>query len=162
MNPSQLVGWASGLHWRTQTGIVPSGVVNIRRHIDLIAPVIRHLTETTGRPVAVCHGIALTPAFASAEYSAVFDALADNAELENCPPRIPVIATIAANAAWHLDPTLSVFPNPWGPIMQLYELGYPTSYQDTPKHDGVALRVGLRNGTQLFQVYGVTVVDEHA
>ena len=162
MKPQHTLDWANRIRWRSEATITPVALVAIEEHVRRMATVLPPMIAATTRRVAESHGTVLTPAHDSAEYAEFFDALADRGDFLNCPSRIPVIATITANAVWHLDSRFESFPNPWEPIMRLYELGYPVSYADTPKHDGVALRIGLRTGSQLFQVYGATVTDDLA
>ena len=145
-----LIRRVNRISWRENAEITPEAAALINLHVERIRPVVRYIVGKTGKPVAEAHGIALVPAYSSPEYGAIFDALSEEGDFANAVAWEPVILTIAASEAWHLDPDLSRFPNPWQPLAELCQMGYPTSYVDAPDHSSVHLRVGLRDGTQDF------------
>jgi len=152
MNTKDLVQQINRIRWREEAEVTPEAMALIDCHIHRIRPIVAHIVRTTGKPVAEAHGIVLAPASDTPEYRTIFDALWDEGDFTNAAAREPVILTIAADQAWHLDPQLSHFPNPWRPLVDLCELGYPVSYLDAPDHSSVHLTVGLRDGTQDFPV----------
>jgi hypothetical protein len=146
-DPKQIVEWVNRIRWCQHDVLSLEAERLVALHTDRIRPVVRHLMTATESAPAEAHGLALTPAHDTEEYGRLIDALFEDADLSGAGVREPLIMTIAANAVWRLDPDLATFANPWEPLVKLYSLGYPASYVDTPDHQHVQLRVGLRNGT---------------
>ncbi len=149
---NSLVAQVNRIRWREESAVTSEATALIQCHVERIQPVVQHVMRATGKPVSEAHGVALTPAYSSPEYGAVFDALSDQGDFTNAVARGPVIMTLTAAQVWHLDPGLSQFPNPWLPLADLCSLGYPVSYDDDPDMTSVHLLVGLRDGIARFPV----------
>jgi hypothetical protein len=148
----ELIERINRIRWCEREEITPEASALIECHLKRIRPIIKFITASKGLPASEAHDYALSPAHDSPEYDRVLRALFNEAEFVRARVREPLIMTIAASHVWSLDPELSAFPNPWLPLMDLYDLGYPTSYADTSDMSSVDLRVGLRDGTQDFKV----------
>lgn len=136
------------IKWRERAELTSEARSLIQQHIELIRPVVRHIVGATGKPVCEAHGIALTPAHDSPEYGALQDALYEEMDFTDAVVSWPLVMTIVASKVWHLDAELARFPNPWEPLVKLYEMGYPASYLDAPDMSSVQLTVFLRDGEQ--------------
>lgn len=140
------------ISWRERAEVTPEARALIERHVELIRPVVRHIMAKTGKPVSEAHGIALTPAHNSPEYRSLHDTLSEEMDLTDAVVSWPLVMTIVASEVWHLDSELSQLPNPWAPLVKLYELGYPASHLDAPDMSSVHLTVFLRDGEENFPV----------
>jgi len=140
------------IQWRERAELTPEARALIQQHIELVRPVVRYIMGARGKPVSEAHGIALTPAHDSPEYSTLHDALSEEMDFTDAVVSWPLVMTVVASEVWHLDPQLSRFPNPWTPLVRLYEMGYPASYLDAPDMSSVQLTVFLRDGEQNIPV----------
>jgi hypothetical protein len=148
----KLVERINRIRWRERPEVTPEARALIDCHIVRIRPILKIIMDTKGLSPSEAHGYVQTPAHDSPEYDRVLDALFNEAKFVNAVVREPIIMTVAASEVWSLDPELSAFPNPWLPLVDLFDLGYPTSFVDSTDHQSVQLRVGLRKGTQDFPV----------
>ena len=154
------LSWLQAIAWQQSEEVTASAKELIRSHIELVRPILVRLIASEELSASEAHDMILTPAPDSKEYQAYFSEEMEDFDLPGCSVPEQVLMTVAAHGVWHLDPDLSSAPNPWEPIMGLYRLGYPTSYLDTPEHDGVSLQVGLQDGVEVFLVHGEPCRDE--
>ncbi len=152
--------WLETISWQQSEQVTASAKELIRSHIELVRPILARLMASEELSASEAHDMILTPAPDSKDYQAYFSEEMEDFDLPGCSVPEQILMTVAAHDVWHLDPELSSDPNPWVPIMELYRMGYPTSYLDTTEHDGISLQVGLRDGVEVFLVHGEPYRDE--
>ena len=143
---SSVIEQLNQIQWRKNAEITPEASVLIDRHIKLIQPIVQSIVNQTGKSISDAHGIALTPAYETQEYDTLHDIVSEKMDFSDAVISWPIIMTIVAHEVWHLDSELSHLPNPWTPIIGLYQLGYPAGYLDAPDQSSVHLIVYLRDG----------------
>ena len=141
------------IKWRERAELTRETQSLIEQHVQLIEPIMQHVIGTTGNTVSEAHGVILTPAYDSQEYTALYDTLSEEMDFTNAVISWPIVMTIVAREVWYLDSELSKFPNPWASLVGLYQLGYPASYLDAPDHSSVSITVFLKDSEVNLPVY---------
>jgi hypothetical protein len=142
------------VRWGKKT-ITPEAEALIQEFLHKVRPAIQHVCSTRGVSPAEAHGITITAGYGSPEYKYAIELLFKRGQFVGACARGSMILTIAAAYCWDLDPELSAFPNPWLPVLKLYEAGYSTSGEDDPKGEWVQLWVGHRDGIAKYQIVPV-------
>jgi hypothetical protein len=148
---NQLAERLNRIQWLSPAFITPEAEGIIQEHLRRIRIVISHLRQK-GLALGAAHGRAHTAGHQSEEYKRVLDVLFHQVRFWGAQVRYPLIATIGACYGWDHDPELRDFPNPWLPLLELYDLGYTTSFKDAPDGSAVDLLVGYNNGIQAYAV----------
>ena len=138
------------IRWRSAAEVSPAAKRLIDEHARLLGPVVRGIAARDRLPIAEAHGVALTPAHDTAEYAELYGFLAEAMDFTDSIVTWPIVLTIVAAELWPRDPDLGGLPNPWTPLVELYRLGYPASYDDAPDQSAVRLTVFLRGGGASF------------
>jgi len=138
--------------WRKQPEVSLEARELIRRHRDLIRPVVESIVLETGRSVSEAHGIALCPAHDTPEYAELMESLSEEIDFTDALVSWPIVMTIAASEVWHLDLEFAGLANPWEPLVELFQLGYPAAYLDSPEMSSVHLEIYLRDGVETFPI----------
>jgi hypothetical protein len=140
-----LVDWLNSIRCPSPAAITPEAKALIEKHIALYRPVLRTLMDRHGVDIDQAECIACTPAHDTTEYASLLDDLFSRVRFEGAgEARYALIANVAACYCWHLDPELSEMPNPWEPLLSLYEMGYlPTV---GPDGDGTCVSLSVRFG----------------
>jgi len=66
--------------------------------------------------------------------------------------RETIIFPVVSYYSWDEDPQLSSYPNPWAPLMELYQLGYTTDFDVAPDWSEVTLLVGYDDVEKSYRI----------
>lgn len=66
--------------------------------------------------------------------------------------RETIIFPILSYYSWDEDPQLSSYPNPWGSLIELYQMGYTTDFDVAPDWSEVTLLVGYDDEEKSYRI----------
>lgn len=147
-----IIGWLNSIEWLSEDVVSERAQTLIRRHLDLIRPIIKTLVTEKKVEVSYAHGLTMTAGHSSPCGESLLDELFSKATFRNAGAREPMIAIVVAAFCWHSDDELSRMENPWPPLIDLMALGYSCSFEDDIDFNGVTLWVGYRNGIAKYRI----------
>lgn len=148
----QIAERLNAIPWRTVAVITAEAEELIQDHIAKMQEVIRQLAATHGLAPEKAYAKAQTAGSDAPEYTAFMHMLFRRVTFRNAVVREPLILTIASAYFWDMDPDLKSLPNPWAPLLKLYEMGYTSSFVEDPNTHSIDLLIGYKSGIQSYRL----------
>ena len=138
------------IKWRSATVITPNAESLIRDHIVRMNAVLEHLEKTRHLSALEGYAEAQSAGHKVPGYRTCMDTLFREAEFRGAGVREPLILTACSYCFWSQDADLGHLPNPWAPLMTLYEMGYTSSFDEDEQQQKLRLLVGYQGGIQAY------------
>ncbi len=150
---TQVVEWLNAIEWRHPEKITPEAEALIADYLMKIRLVIKDVMAKKGINAVDADRFAQTAGHDTPDGIALLDDLFSKVTFKGAGVRTSLIANITAAYCWGFDRELCSLPNPWLPLLELYELGYTTSGEDDPDGNGLTLLVGYKNAIGCYRIY---------
>jgi hypothetical protein len=151
-NLDQIAEKLNAIPWRTAAAINPEAEKLIQDHIAKMQLVLNHLAATDGLTTEAAYAKAQTAGSDDPGYDAFMHMLFRRVTFRNAVVREPLILTIASSYFWDKDRELNQLPNPWLPLLKLYELGYTSSFEENESTHSINLLIGFGSGIKSYRL----------
>jgi hypothetical protein len=149
---SEFVESVSHIRWRTPEAVSPEAEGLIGEHIARMQEVVRVLQAKEGLTATAAYDRALSGGYQAPEYDELTRLLYERVDFRGAGVREHLVFVLASAYCWEQDPSLGAQANPWTPLVQLYRLGYTTSFEDDEEAQTVELLVGYRDGIARYRI----------
>ena len=150
---SELAERWNRVEWLKPREISAQAEALIQEHVRRIQKVIHFLVTTRGLKPWEAYALAQSAGHSSPGYEALLATLFQNVEFRAVGgARESLILAIASAGAWELDPDLGNLDNPWEPIIQVYELGYTSSFEEGPEGETLDLIIHFKNSEKVYPI----------
>src|SRR4051812_10275299 len=139
--------------WRATNGITPAAKALIDEHLSTLRAILPDIMKRRGQGLIDAYAFAVF-AGNKAKGDSLMDQLFE-ATFPKAGVREPIMWAVLAAYNWNDNELVRDLANPWGPIVELLELGYPISSDDIFDDDGsehVDLWVGHARGIESFRI----------
>jgi hypothetical protein len=141
------------IEWLKPDVVSPEAEALVQAHLRRVRNAIGYLRATRGSKPCEAYAIAQAGGHASASYDSLLHTLFNDVQFRGVGPvRESLILTIASALSWRLDSDLGKLENPWEPLVQLYELGYTSSFEEGPEGETIDLVIGLKGGAKTYSI----------
>jgi hypothetical protein len=148
----QIAEKLNAIPWRTAAAINPEAEKLIHDHIAKMQAVLNHLAATGGLAAEAAYAKAQTAGSDEPGYDAFMHMLFRRVTFRNAVVREPLILTIASSYFWDKDRELNQLPNPWLPLLKLYEQGYTSSFEENDRSHTIDLLIGYKSGIERYRL----------
>ena len=136
------------IRWCSASAITSEAESLIASHVARTRRVINHLQRTQGRPPLDAYADAQSAGYQADEYEAFLHMSFTRVNYRPARAKEPLALTIASYYFWQDDPDMGHLPNPWEPLMRLYEAGYTTTFEQDDAEGRLELVVEYDRGQQ--------------
>jgi hypothetical protein len=121
-----------------------------REHVRRMKAVVSHAGSAHRMSPNKAYADSQSAGYDAPGYNDLIDALFDMDKLRGLPSREHIILSVAACYFWEDDSMLGGLENPWVPVLQLYEMGYQSSFEESERQKSLeviffAKKRGLTN-----------------
>jgi hypothetical protein len=148
----EIIQKLNGIPWRKAITITNEAEALVQEHIRRMRAVIDHLGKTEGFHPSDAYAKAQSAGYDAPEYPAFMDRLFRDVHFRGAGTREPLILTIAGHYFWSADRDLGQLENPWTPLMQLYEMGYTSSFDEDESLQSINILIGYQGGIQTYKL----------
>jgi hypothetical protein len=127
---TEIVQQLNHIPWRLPTSITPQAEVLIQEHIAKMRSVINYLVSTRGLAVDEAYAEAQSAGYTEPEHKTFMNTLFHDVQFRGAGVREHLILAITSYYFWEKDSELGKLENPWEPLMQLYKIGYTSSFEE--------------------------------
>lgn len=138
--------------WHSAREVTPEAEVLVREHVARMRKVLTHLAATSGRSSLDAYSDAQSAGYAAEEYGPFLDMLFKRVDYGAAPAKEPLILTIASHYFWQRDPELGHLEDPWAPLLQLYEMGYTSTFEQDDEAETLDVVIEHSNGSQSYRL----------
>ena len=140
------------IEWRTAPAVTPKAEELITEHIRRLRAVMRHLHDRRALKPAEAYDEALAAGNEAPGYEEVMDLLFNAVSFRGAGVREHLILVLASQYSWERDEEMGALENPWTPLLELYRLGYTSSFEEDEKEQTVDLLVGHQGGIDRYSI----------
>jgi hypothetical protein len=133
----------NAIPWASATKMTPEAEALVEEHVVRIRRVIEHLVATKGRAPLDAYADAQSAGYMAQEYEPLLEMLFQRVNYGSAPAKEPLTLTIASHYFWDRDPDMGHLPDPWAPLLKLYEMGYTSTFDQDDEAETLSTVINL-------------------
>lgn len=149
---TEIVQQLNQIPWRSPISITPEAEALIQEHIAKMCSVINYLGSTRGLTANEAYAEAQSAGYAEPEYKTFMHTLFHDVQFRGAGVREHLILAIASYYFWEKDPELGTLENPWTPLIQLYKMGYTSSFDEDEQGQTLNLLIGYKDVVKSYKL----------
>jgi hypothetical protein len=138
--------------WGEAQSISESADRLAEEHVRRMKAVVSYAQNTHRMSPSKTYADAQSAGYDAPGYNDLIDALFDMDALRGLPAREHIILAVAARYFWDDDSMLGALENPWISVLQLYELGYQSSFEEDERKGTLQAIFFGRNESKAYRV----------